>query len=35
MFAVPELTTAAGILNWTIDKIKEIDIKNSKATCNV
>ena len=26
-FAVPVLTTVVGILNWTIDEIKEIDIK--------
>ena len=29
-FAVPELTTRVGILNWTIDEIKELDIKACK-----
>ena len=29
-FAVPVLTTTVGILTWTIDKIKEIDIKTRK-----
>ena len=29
-FAVPVLTTTVGILNWTIDEIKEIDIKTRK-----
>ena len=29
-FAVPVLTTTAGILNWTIDEIKKIDIKTRK-----
>ena len=30
LFPVPELTTTAGILNWTIDEIREIDIKTQK-----
>ena len=29
-FLVPILTTTVGILNWTIDEIKEIDIKTHK-----
>ena len=29
-FAVPVLTTTVGILNWTNDEIKEIDIKTRK-----
>ena len=29
-FSVPILTTTVEILNWTIDKIKEIDIKTCK-----
>ena len=29
-FAVPVLITTVGILNWTIDEIKEIDIKTRK-----
>ena len=29
-FAVPVLTTTVGILNWTIDEIKEIDINPRK-----
>ena len=29
-FIVPILTTTVGILNWTIDEIKEIDIKTHK-----
>ena len=29
-FAVPVLTTTVGILNWTIDETKEIDIKTRK-----
>ena len=30
LFAVPVSTTAIGILIWTVDEIKEIDIKTSK-----
>ena len=29
-FKLPVLTTTVGILNWTIDRIKEIDIKTCK-----
>ena len=29
-FKLPVLTTTVGILNWTIDRIKEVDIKTCK-----
>ena len=32
LFAVPVLTLTVGILNWTIDTIKEIDIKTCKQS---